>query len=313
MNATAHREGDTGRAEHIRELAACLQGVAEATAADGVLNAIAHAVADAVVTGDGTAMEAAASELRVAAGAWEDEGGEGLVEERGRLYGFVDILRWVLQDRSAEAAASGVEPGTHAHKMLSLLVDEDGDVGEALNGGTIAARLHVDKTQVSRTGRELIERGLVFTSSLGRMTFWEITPRGQYALERLGAAAPTARPTAPLALALGDITDARAEEIANGLTGRHRDVVAYVVGRRAGEIEGPAAARKSGPVMLIDSSRSADRAETLAEEVAAALPKPARRLAIMAESDDARVRTVLPKTAAAARLRRAGRTPTPAA
>ena len=43
--------------------------------------------------------------------------------------------------------------------------------------------LDVDETQVSRTGRRLLESGLVTRRKVGREVFWQLTPRGQRALE----------------------------------------------------------------------------------------------------------------------------------
>ena len=309
MTATAVRANAASRAEHIREVAADLSALDDPGAADGIIDALAQAVAAAIFCADGAALEAASAALRSAAGAWE--GQAEWAEERGRLYGLADLIRWALQNLAAEAGARGIEPGTHAHEMLSLLTREDGELGEALNSGAIAKRLRVDKTQVSRTGRDLLERGLVVTSALGRKTYWEITPRGQYALERLPTAKPVVVPGEPLAIAVGDITDARAEQVAAGLTARHSDITAYVVSRRAGESAGAASAkRQPAPVMLIDGAGGpAGWTEALEREIASELKKPVTRLAVLAATEDGRVRTVLPQSAATARRRREGRVP----
>ena len=150
------------------------------------------------------------------------------------------------------------------------------------------------------------------TSALGRKTYWEITPRGQYALAQLPAARPGVVPGEPLALALGDVPDVGAEDVAAGLTARHSDITAYVISRRAGEAAGPAATakRQPAPVMLINSADgAAGWAETFEREIASEFKKPVTRLAVMAASEDGRVRTVLPQSAATARRRREGRVP----
>lgn len=303
MTATILRPSSATRAEQIRAITADLRALDEPGPADGIIDALARAVAAAVVCADGEALDAAAAELRGTAGAWE---GESLwAEERGRLYGLADVIRWTLQSLAAEAGATGIEPGSHAHTMLSLL-GRDGEVGEALNSGAIAERMRVDKTQVSRTGRDLLERGLVVTSELGRRTYWEITPRGQYALEKLPAATAVAGEL--LALSVGDVTDRRAEEVASGLAARHRDVTACVVSRRAGESGGRASARQQpAPVLLVNGAgRTSDWADVIERELADELKKPVTRLAVMT---DGRVRTVLPQSAAKARARRQRRVP----
>jgi DNA-binding MarR family transcriptional regulator len=248
------------RAEHIREAAASLGAVGDPRNADGAINALAHAVADACVAGDGISMEAAASALRVAAGDWEGKGAEGeraeevgWAEQRGRLYGAVDLLRWMLQDRSAIASATSVEPGSHAHRMLSLLVSEPGESVRQLNNSEIGKRLGIDKTQVSRVGRELIARGLASTTSLGRKTFWDITPRGRYALDQLGPAHADGHADVPLALVLGGWSDDRAAELAAALATRHEGVTTYCVSKTAlGSASG--SKNRRGPLMLVDAT-----------------------------------------------------------
>ena len=178
------------RAEHIRRIAGSLSTIQDPNGADGTINAIAHAIADACLAGDGPGVDAATTILRAVAGDWEGRGVKASraeevswAEQRGRLDGIVDVLRWILSGRAVDASAKSVEPGSHAHRMLAALGDA---AHECLSGGDLVKRLGVDKTQVSRTGRELIDRGLVSTTALGRKTFWELTPRGRYALSQLG-------------------------------------------------------------------------------------------------------------------------------
>jgi AcrR family transcriptional regulator len=71
-----------------------------------------------------------------------------------------------------------VARGTQAHDFLSALR------GSRRLGSTELRRLlEVDETQVSRTGRRLLESGLVTRRKVGRQVFWQLTPRGQRALE----------------------------------------------------------------------------------------------------------------------------------
>ena len=59
-----------------------------------------------------------------------------------------------------------------------------------------AELLDTDETQVSRTGRRLLEFGLVGRRKAGRHVFWELTPRGRRALE-LAATRVARRRSAP--------------------------------------------------------------------------------------------------------------------
>src|SRR5215217_3548267 len=153
------------RADDIRDAAAELAAITDLDEIDGAIDAVAEAVADACLASDAPAMEAAASVLRVAAADLRRRDGAAVdwAEQRGRLNGLVDLLRWMLRARAVKAAAA-VEPGSHAHRMLSLLATDSTGPSERLNSGEIGARLGIDKTQVSRVGRDLLERGLAVTT-----------------------------------------------------------------------------------------------------------------------------------------------------
>ena len=57
-----------------------------------------------------------------------------------------------------------------------------------LGSAELRQLLDVDETQVSRTGRRLLESGLVTRRKVGRQVFWQLTPRGRRALEEAPAA-----------------------------------------------------------------------------------------------------------------------------
>ena len=75
-----------------------------------------------------------------------------------------------------------VASGTQAHAFLRAL-DGTQHVGSA----ELREALGVDETQVSRTGRRLLESGLVSRSKVGRQAFWQLTPRGRTALAQAPA------------------------------------------------------------------------------------------------------------------------------
>jgi AcrR family transcriptional regulator len=70
-----------------------------------------------------------------------------------------------------------VAEGTHAWKFVDALRDS-GRVGS----GELRELLGVDETEVSRTGRRLLEAGLVTRSKAGRQVSWGLTPRGRSVL-----------------------------------------------------------------------------------------------------------------------------------
>jgi AcrR family transcriptional regulator len=56
-----------------------------------------------------------------------------------------------------------------------------------LGSAELRGLLELDETQVSRTGRRLLESGLVTRRKVGRQVFWQLTPRGRRALEEAPA------------------------------------------------------------------------------------------------------------------------------
>lgn len=59
-------------------------------------------------------------------------------------------------------------------EFLQTLVAEPG-----LDTAALADRLNVHDSAISRTGRQLLERELVYTRAIGRHHVWELTPRGE--------------------------------------------------------------------------------------------------------------------------------------
>src|SRR4051812_26138154 len=136
--------------------------------------AVALALVDAVLTGDDEALAAAVDGLRDARARAESD---GLV---GWLDAAIAFAHWGLERVPSRPA---VAQSTQAHDFLRVLE------GRARLGSAELRRLlEVDDTQVSRTGRRLLESGLVTRRKVGREVFWELTPRG----ERAVADAPAA-------------------------------------------------------------------------------------------------------------------------
>ena len=133
----------------------------------GRLDAVALGLVDGVLEGDGEMLGAALDALRDArAGADE------------RMAGWLDaaiaFAHWGLERAPSSAA---VAAGSQAHAFLRAL---DGSAHVA--SADLRDALGVDETQVSRSGRRLLERGLVTRRKAGRQVFWQLTPRGRRAL-----------------------------------------------------------------------------------------------------------------------------------
>jgi AcrR family transcriptional regulator len=100
--------------------------------------------------------------------------------DTGWLDAAIAFAHWGLERSPATAP---VAEGTQAHQFLAAVAD-------APRAGSAQLRdlLDTDETQVSRTGRRLLDAGLVTRRKVGRQVFWELTPRGRSTLDDAPAA-----------------------------------------------------------------------------------------------------------------------------
>jgi AcrR family transcriptional regulator/DNA-binding MarR family transcriptional regulator len=136
--------------------------------------AVALGLVDGVLAGDDETLAAALDALRDARA--RAGGDQALI---GWLDAAIAFAHWGLERVPSRAA---VAQGTRAHDFLSVLR------GSPRSGSAeLRPLLEVDETQVSRTGRRLLERGLVTRRKVGREVFWQLTPRGRRALDEAPA------------------------------------------------------------------------------------------------------------------------------
>lgn len=151
---------------------------------DGRLEALALGLVDALLEADEPTLRAVLEALRGArarALAAEPEPEQLL----GWLAGMIAVAQWALERLTPESTRAAVAPGSQAYSFLQALA------GSAHTGSPeLRQALATDDTQVSRTGRRLLEYGLVSRRKVGRHVFWELTPRGRRVLET--APPPTA-------------------------------------------------------------------------------------------------------------------------
>ena len=138
------------------------------------LDAVALGLVDALLERDDETLAAALHALRDARA--RADGDRELV---GWLDAAIAFALWGLERVPSQTA---VAEGTQAHDFLSVL-----DGSPHLGSAELRRRLEIDETQVSRTGRRLLENGLVSRRKAGRQVFWHLTPRGQRALEEAPA------------------------------------------------------------------------------------------------------------------------------
>jgi AcrR family transcriptional regulator len=161
---------------------------------DARLEALALGVVDALLDADETTLRTALEALRDARGrALSAEPEPGPERERllGWLAGMTAVAHWALERLTPEATLAAVAQGTQAYSFLQAL-EPSPQAGSA----QLRQLLETDETQVSRTGRQLLESGLVSRRKVGRQVFWELTPRGRRALAVAPAASPAPSPHA---------------------------------------------------------------------------------------------------------------------
>jgi AcrR family transcriptional regulator/DNA-binding transcriptional ArsR family regulator len=136
----------------------------------GLREAVALGLVDAMLEGEDETLAAALDALRDArARADADQ------ELVGWLDAAIAFAHWGLERAPSRAP---VAEGTQAHEFLHAL-----DGSPQLGSAELRRLLEIDETQVSRTGRRLLESGLVARRKVGRQVFWQLTPRARRALE----------------------------------------------------------------------------------------------------------------------------------
>lgn len=120
---------------------------------------------------------------------------DALRDVRARADGEQELIGWL--DAAIAFSYWGLErlpphpvevpPRSRAHDFLSML-----DTAPRLGSVELRRLLETDETQVSRTGRRLLESGLVTRHKVGRQVFWQLTPRGRRAVNDVPAAPRTA-------------------------------------------------------------------------------------------------------------------------
>jgi AcrR family transcriptional regulator len=153
---------------------ALVSRIARVDAEPARLEAVALGLVDALLEGDDKTLAAALHVLRDARA--RANGDRELV---GWLDAAIAFAHWGLERVPSRAA---VAQGTQAHDFLRVL-DDSPQLGSA----ELRRLLEIDETQVSRTGRRLLESGLVTRRKVGRKVFWQLTPRGRRALEEAPA------------------------------------------------------------------------------------------------------------------------------
>jgi AcrR family transcriptional regulator len=143
---------------------------------DARVEALGMGLVDSLLAADRASLETALEALRglqaraVAAEA-ADERLQGWAEAA------IAFVYWGVERLGPDSDSSAVAEGTHAWEFIRALRAAD-----RLGSSKLRELLGVDETEISRTGRRLLEAGLVSRSKIGRQAFWALTPRGRQVL-----------------------------------------------------------------------------------------------------------------------------------
>ncbi|NNN30484.1 ROK family protein [Streptomyces sp. S3(2020)] len=158
---------------------------------EGRFTALGMLITDASLAADESALEAAHNGLRWLYGRYVRDGADIRAEQRGRLLGLIDVTYWSLR-RLPSGLQLSLDPSSHAARFLVEIAREPG-----LNNETLAERLDVDVTEVSRIGRRMLASGVAWRSRQWRHNSWDVTPRGMHYLEETGLLPQPQEPAAP--------------------------------------------------------------------------------------------------------------------
>jgi AcrR family transcriptional regulator/DNA-binding transcriptional ArsR family regulator len=159
----------TPTVDHSR-VRALVRRIARLDAEPARREAVALGLVDALLEGENETLAAALDALRDAHA--RANGDHELV---GWLDAAIAFAHWGLERVPSPPT---VAQGTQAHDFLRVLGGSP-----PLGSAELRRLLETDETQVSRTGRRLLESGLVTRRKVGRQAFWQLAPRGQRALE----------------------------------------------------------------------------------------------------------------------------------
>jgi DNA-binding MarR family transcriptional regulator len=154
--------------------------IEEPERADRWAGAVGRWVADASLLADDGALHAGIEALRSAHAGLVNRDAPGAVRLDGMVTAFAETAHASLDRIRQQQLADTLDPSTLAARMLVLIADKPG-----ITSGALSWTFSVGDSQVSRTGRALVERGLAVKSRHGKERYWRLTPRGAAAARQV--------------------------------------------------------------------------------------------------------------------------------
>lgn len=172
----------TGAApDRLRIAAEFLQSIAESPDVPGAteFEALTDLLLDAVLAGEQSVVAAVAEDLRAVVALWHPRAGDAAWgSSLARAETLLTLADGAGDRLTSDADVELIESGSRTHQMLQLL-----RAGRSVRSVDVVGALHISPEQVSRIGRALAERRLAVRTKAGREVYWDITPRGEEALE----------------------------------------------------------------------------------------------------------------------------------
>jgi hypothetical protein len=140
--------------------------------------AVSRWLVDAALSGDVTNLHAALEELRAAVLRLRPTGPVARLE--AAVVTLAEVARASLDRARQVHLADTLDPGSWAARMLVLIFQTP-----HITSADMVEQLGVHEAQISRSGKALVERGLVVKSRHGRAKGWHATPRGTAIAQRL--------------------------------------------------------------------------------------------------------------------------------
>jgi len=141
-------------------------------------SAVSRWLVDAALSGDVTNLHAALEALRAAVLRLRPTGPTARLETV--VVTLAEVARAGLDRARQNELVDTLDPNSWAARMLVLVQRRP-----YITSADIVGELDVHEAQISRSGRGLVERGLLIKTRHGRSKGWHATPRGAATAQRL--------------------------------------------------------------------------------------------------------------------------------